>query len=210
VIRALVVDDHPVVRHGIKQILSEAEDVESIDEAGTAQEAFASVNKAEYDVVLMDIALPGMNGIEALKQIRKLRAELPVLVLSVYDEDVYALRAIEAGAAGYVMKSSASAELLEAVRTVCAGHKYIRPSLGEKLATALHTGVGVKPHEELSDREYEILLLIASGKTVSEIASQLSLSPKTVSTYRVRALEKMGLKTNAELMRYAIENGLVK
>jgi DNA-binding NarL/FixJ family response regulator len=209
-IRVLVADDHAVVRRGVLQILGECPDVVAAGEASSGRETLQAVRKSDYDVLLLDIAMPEGGGLEVLKQLRSLKPGLRVLILSVYAEKQYALRALRAGAAGYLTKDSAPEELIAAVRLVARGGKYVTRSLAEQLADELR-GEGVRePHETLSDREFQVMRLLAAGKTVGEIAADLSLSVKTVSTYRARILEKLGLKSTAEIMRYSLEHGLVR
>jgi len=210
VIKILVADDHAVVREGLKQILSGMPDIMVAGEASGGFQALDQARKGDYDLLLLDIAMPRMSGLDVLKQLRSEGSELPILMLSMYPEEQYAIRTLKAGAAGYLAKESAPEELIAAVRKVCGGGKYVTSSLAEKLAAYIDFDMERAPHERLSDREYQVVLMIASGKTVSEIASELALSVKTVSTHRGRALEKMGMKTNAELTHYAISNGLVK
>jgi len=209
VIRILVADDHAVVREGIKQILSGIPDIVVAGEASDGFQALDQARKGQYDLLPLDIAMPRMSGLDVLKQLKSERADLPILMLSMYPEEQYAIRTLKAGASGYLAKESAPEELIAAVRKVCRGGKYVTSSLAEKLAVYPDYDTEKPPHERLSDREYQIVLMIASGKTVSEIANELSLSVKTISTHRSRALEKMGFKTNAELTHYAIVNGLV-
>lgn len=208
-IRILVVDDHAIVREGLKQILSGIPDMRVAGEAANGAEALEISRKGDFDLVLLDIAMPGMNGVDVLKQLRAERPLLPILMLSMYPEEQYAVRTLKAGASGYLTKESAPEELISAVRKVCRGGRYVTASLAEKLAVYLYPDRGRPVHEVLSDREYEVVLLIASGKTVSEIARLLSLSVKTISTNRTRALEKMGMRTNAEITHYVIKNGLL-
>jgi two-component system invasion response regulator UvrY len=209
-IKILIADDHTVVRQGLKQIISETPDMTVADEAVDGHEALGKALRNDYDVVVVDITMPGINGLDVLKQIKTQKPKLPVLVLSVHPEEQYAVRVIKAGAAGYLTKESASEELVNAIKTASAGRKYITPSLGEKLASSLGTGVERLPHELLSDREYQVMCMIASGKTVKEISERLFLSPKTVSTYRARILEKMNIKNNTGLTFYAIKHGLAE
>lgn len=209
-LRILIVDDHAVVREGLKRILNEYPDQVVIGEVGDGAGVLAEVHNSEWDLVLLDINLPHRDGLDVLKQIKRERPGLPVLVLSIYPEDQYALRVIKAGAAGYLTKESAPELLVEAIRQVAAGHSYISPTLAEKLAGNLHDFDGRMPHENLSDRELEVFRLIVSGRTVGQIAAQLSLSVNTVSTYRARILEKTGLKSNADLMRYAVDCDLFR
>ncbi len=208
--RVLIADDHPVVRSGLEQILADAFDEIEVGEATDAEKAIELVDREEWDVVILDISMPGRSGLDALKEIKKAKPALPVLVLSVHPEDQFATRALKAGASGYMTKESAPEELVNAIHKVLAGGKYVSASLAEKLAEDLERDrEGVPAHQRLSDREYEVLLLIASGRTITEIADKLSLSVKTISTYRARILEKTKLTSNADLVRYAIAHGLV-
>jgi DNA-binding NarL/FixJ family response regulator len=209
VIRLLVADDHAIVRRGLRQIVAEAPDLSVAGEAATADEVLARVEERSWDVVILDLSLPGGNGLDLLGEVKRRRPDLPVLILTVHSEEQYAVRALRAGAAGYLTKESAPEQLVEAVRKVVRGGKYVSPAVAERLAFTLGRDVDRPPHEALSDREYQVLRMVASGKTVSEIAEALSLSVKTVSTYRSRILEKMEMKTNAELTHYAIKNRLV-
>lgn len=208
-IRILVVDDHAIVRKGLKQIVSETPDMTVTGEASGAVEALERLRKQAFDLVLLDIAMPGINGLELLKQIRSEMPRLPVLMLSIYPEEQYAVRTLRAGAGGYLTKESAPGELISAIRKVYDGGKYVTASLAEKLASSLAFDLEAPLHESLSDREYQVMLMIASGKTVSEIASELALSVKTISTHRIRALEKMGMRTNAQMTYYALRLGLL-
>jgi two-component system, NarL family, invasion response regulator UvrY len=208
-IKILVADDHTIVREGLKQIVGEVGDMMVADEAGNGQEALAKIREGDYDVVLLDISMPGRSGLEVLKDIRAERPKLPVLILSMHSEEQYAVRALRAGASGYLTKASAPDELIGAIRKVSRGRKYVTASLAEKLALELDVDTHKPPHETLSDREYQVMLMLAAGKSVTEIADELCLSVKTISTYRSRILDKMNMKKNTELMRYAIENGLV-
>ena len=208
-LKILVVDDHTIVREGLKQILSEVPDIIVAGEASDGNQALNQVYKGDYDLVLLDIAMPGIRGLDVLKQLKTEKPDLPILMLSMYPEEQYAVRTLKAGASGYLTKESAPEELIAAIRKVCAGGKYVTSSLAEKLALYLETDFEKSAHELLSDREYQVVLMIASGKTVSQIAMDLSLSVKTISTNRSRALTKMGMKTNAELTYYAIKHGLV-
>jgi two-component system, NarL family, invasion response regulator UvrY len=207
-IKILVADDHAVVRRGLNQIVAERPDMRVCGEARDAREVLALLRKGEWDVLVLDINMPDQSGLEVLGEVKRQRPELPVLILSMHPEEQFAVRALKSGASGYLTKESAPEELVAAIHKVHGGGKYVSPSLAEKLAFALERGADA-PHEALSDREYQVLCLIASGKTVGEIAEGLYLSVKTVSTYRARVLEKMGMKTNAELTRYAICNRLV-
>jgi len=208
-IRVLIADDHTIVREGLKQIMSDTGDMTVTAEAATGQEALDMLLREDCDVAVLDIAMPGKNGLEVLKEIRHQKPKLPVLILSMYPEDQYAVRVLKAGADGYLTKESAPQDLITAVRRLYAGKKYISPMLAERLALTLESDSTRPPHELLSDREYQVLCRIASGKTVKEIADELALSVKTISTYRTRILEKMSMKNNAELTYYAIHNSLV-
>jgi DNA-binding NarL/FixJ family response regulator len=208
-IRILVADDHPVVRQGLKQIVAGTTDIFVVDEAATGQEVLDKVRSNYFDVVLLDITMPGASGLDILKQLRSERPELAILILSMHSEEQYAARVLRAGASGYLAKESAPDELVAAVRKISLGGKYVSPSLAEKLASDLAVDTQEPLHQTLSDREYETMRLIASGKTTAEIAEQLSLSPKTISTYRSRILEKMGMRSNTELTLYAVQNGLL-
>lgn len=207
-IRVLIADDHAVVRRGVKEIIADEFAGASVGEARESAEVLRLIREQQWDVVVLDISMPGGSGLDVLKAVKQCRPRLPVLVLSMHPEDQFAIRALRAGAAGYLTKESAAAELAGAIRKVFQGGRYVGASLAEKLAASLEAGAEKPPLERLSDREYEVLRRIASGKTVSEIAEELSLSVKTISTYRARILEKMHFKTNAELTRYAVEHGL--
>ncbi len=208
--KILIVDDHAIVRAGLKQILAESEPPIEVLEAGDGVEALRLLRSEECDVLLLDVALPGKNGIDVLKQVKAEWKKLPVLVLSMYPEDQYAVRALRSGASGYMTKESAPDELLTAIRKVSTGGRYISPRVAEVLALEVDTLGDKPPHAALSDREYEVLCRIASGKTVSEIADEMALSVKTVSTYRTRILDKMKMKHNAELTHYAVRHGLIE
>jgi DNA-binding NarL/FixJ family response regulator len=209
VIRVLVADDHAVVRRGLRQVLAEPGDIEVAAEAGTAAEALERLAAGRFDVVITDLSLPGRGGLELLREMKALQPDLPVLVLSMHPEDQYAVRALKAGAAGYLTKESAPELLVEAVRRAAAGGRYVTPSVAERLARHVEDAREREPHEALSDRELQVFRMLARGRTVSQIGEELSLSVKTVSTYRARVLEKMSLSTNAELMQYAFRRGLV-
>lgn len=208
-LKILIVDDHAVVRAGLKQILAETPDLQVAGEAGNGREALELALHGSFDLVLLDISMPDMNGLDVLKELRKENEELPILMLSMYPEEQYAIRALKAGARGYLTKESAPAELISAIRKVSQGGRYISLSLAENLAFYLGADSEKSPHQMLSDREYQVMLMIASGKTVTEIADELLLSVKTISTNRRRALQKMGMKNNAEFTYYAIKEGLV-
>jgi DNA-binding NarL/FixJ family response regulator len=208
-IQVLVADDHPLIRSGLRHVLEQEPEFGEPGEAGDSDQVLERLEERSWDVVVLDIAMPGRNGLETLSEIRKRRPSLPVLILSMHSEEQYAIRAIKAGASGYLTKTNAATELLRAIRLVLSGKKYVSPGLAEVLAHLIESGEQRPPHEALSDREYHVVCAIASGKSVSQIAEEASLSVKTVSTYRARALEKMNMRTNAELTRYAIHNGLV-
>jgi len=208
-IKIMVADDHAIVREGLKQILAETPDIVVGGEAGDAQEVLKQVREGDWDLVLLDIAMPGRGGLDILKQLRTERPELPVLMLSMYPEEQYAVRSLKAGACGYLTKASASEELIAAIRKVSQGRRYVSSSLAEKLAVYLETDAEKPIHELLSDREYQVMVMIASGKTVTQIADELSLSVKTISTHRARTLKKLGMNNSAELTYYAIKHALV-
>jgi DNA-binding NarL/FixJ family response regulator len=208
-LRILLADDHAVVRQGVKQILAEAFTQAAFGEAQNAHELLELVGCERWDIVVLDLAMPGGNGLEALKQIKHDHPQLPVLILSMFPEDQYAVRTIRAGAAGYLNKESAPEELVQAIRKVLQGGEYISPTVADELVLHARHEDDQPLHKHLSDREYQVLCLIASGKEIKEISTELALSAKTVSTYRTRLLEKMNMKTNAELTHYAIENKLV-
>jgi two-component system invasion response regulator UvrY len=209
-VKILIADDHAVVRHGLKQILAEQFKRATFGEAGNAQQALERVWAQPWDIVILDVTMPGRGGLEVLKEIKQSRPNLPVLMLSMHPEDQFAMRLLKAGAAGYMTKESAPEELIGAVNKAMAGGRYVSPALAEKLALFLVSDIHTPAHEKLSDREFLILRLIASGKPVGVIARELSLSVKTISTYRVRLLEKMGLTNNAELVHYAFRNQLME
>lgn len=210
-IKILIADDHAIVREGLKQILADTKDMVVAGDAESGGDAIKLARKGEADVLLLDISMPDRSGIEVLKQIRKEAPRLAVLMLSMHREDQYAIRSLKAGAAGYLNKQSAPAELVDAIRQVASGRKYISPALAQELANQLgDENRETPPHEALSDREYQTLIMIASGKTVSDIAEELALSVKTISMYRSRLLQKMKLRHNAELTHYAIKNRLVE
>jgi DNA-binding NarL/FixJ family response regulator len=209
VIKILIADDHAVVRAGLKQMLAGIDDISIIDEAENGFDAVEKVKKNEYSVVVLDIAMPGKSGLDALKEIKLERPSLPVLMLSMYPEDQYAIRVLRSGASGYLTKECVPDELATAVRVVAQGRKYISPSLAERLALNLDVETKQEPHELLSDREYQVMCMLASGKSLTEISVSLSISVKTVSTYRSRVLEKMKLRNNSELTSYAIEYQLI-
>lgn len=209
-IRVFVADDHAVVRRGVLQILEESPDIEIIGEASTGLEVLQAMPDQDYDVLLLDIAMPDGSGLDVLKQLQTLRPDLPVLILSMYPEKQYALRALKSGAAGYLTKESAPEELTTAIRQVAGGGTYITRSLAEKLVAELGGEAGGEPIDILSDREYQVLTLLGAGKSATEIAAALSLSVKTISTYRARILDKLDLDSTAEIIRYAVDRGLVE
>lgn len=204
----LVADDHAIVRKGLVELLHEEYPNATITEVSNSNDALKEARKGLLDIILLDISMPGRNGVETLKQMRSEGIKVPILMLSMHAEDQYALRVLKAGASGFVNKETANLELLSAVSKVLSGRKYITPSLAEKLAENVGSTSDKLPHELLSDREMQVLLLISSGKPVSEIANELSLSVNTISTYRSRILEKLSLQNNAEITRYVIDNGL--
>ncbi|MDB6023842.1 MAG: Response regulator, LuxR family [Verrucomicrobiales bacterium] len=207
--KVLIADDHDVVRRGLKQILEEEFHAIKFGEARNAEEAIALASKQTWDVVILDINMPGKSGFEAMKEIRAARPKLPILILSVQPEDQYAIPVLKAGASGYLTKDSASAELVNAFKKVASGGKYVSPSIAEKLASSLTDARDKAPHELLSVREFQVMRLLSSGKTPSQIASELKLSVQAVSTYRSRILQKLKITNNADLVRYAMQNGLV-
>jgi Response regulator containing a CheY-like receiver domain and an HTH DNA-binding domain len=209
VTKILIVDDHAVVRQGVKQILSEQFHGAVIGEAQNADEMIERVRKNNWDIVVLDIGMPGKSGLDALKELKQLRPKLPTLVLSAYPEDQLALRMLKAGAAGYLSKDSAPNELVQAIRKIMGGGKFVSASVAELLALNLESNIEKPMHEQLSDREYQVLCLIAVGKSLKDIADDLCVSISSINTYRARILEKMQLKNNTELTHYAIENRLV-
>jgi two-component system, NarL family, invasion response regulator UvrY len=208
-IKILIADDHTMFREGLKHILAEYPDLVVADEANNGQEVLDKIWKNNYDMVLLDITMPGMTGLEALKQLKNDKPKLPVLILSMHPEEQYAIRVLRAGASGYLTKESAPDELITAIRKISQGKKYITPSLAERLASEFEADSERPLHDILSDREYQVLRMIAAGKTLTHIAKELSLSIKTVSTYRTRIMEKMKMKTNAEVMHYVIKHQLL-
>lgn len=208
-IKIVIADDHDIVRAGLKQIIADEEDMEVAGEANSGEKLIELIKKNDYDVVLLDLKMSGMNGIEVMKHIKAIKPAIPVIVLSMHAEDQYAVRTIKAGASGYITKETAGDSLISAVKRVVAGGKYISPTLAETLAESVAGGGNELPHENLTDREFQVLCMIASGKTVSEIGSELFLSVKTISTYRQRILEKMNMKNNSELTHYVIKNNIL-
>ena len=208
-IRVLIADDHAIVRRGLRQLLLEEYPSARIEEVGDAESLISKALQDEWDVVICDLSMPGRSGLDALRQIRQSSPALPVLIMSMHPEDQYALRVLKAGASGYLNKESIHEEVIRAIYTVLLGKKFITPSIAERLADAFDPDTGKQLHEALSDREFDVFKLLATGKSVSEIASQLSLSVTTVSTYRARIMDKMKMRTNAELTRYALEKSLI-
>ncbi|MEW6569677.1 MAG: response regulator transcription factor [Nitrospirota bacterium] len=209
-IKILIIDDHAIVRRGLKQIISETADMLSVDEACNGPEALAKLSQYHYDVVLLDISLPGGSGLDILRRIKSKKPKLPVLMLSVHSEEQYAVRSLKAGASGYLTKESAPDELIAAVKKISRGGKYVSSSVAEKLVSELEPSDTKPCHESLSDREFEVMHMFASGKTLKEIAEELSLSIQTISTYRTRILDKMKMNSIADVIRYAVKQGLVE
>jgi DNA-binding NarL/FixJ family response regulator len=207
--RVLIADDHAVFRRGLRETLVEAFSRVTFGEARTAQETLEHVRRQDWDVVILDISMPGKSGLDILDDLKRLRPKLPILLLSMHPEQQFARRALKAGAAGYLTKDGVPEELKLAIKKIVVGGRYVSATLAEKLAVDLREGAELPLHELLSDREFQVLRMIASGKTVKEIGEELSLSVKTVSTYRARILEKTGMKTNAELIRYGLQSQLV-
>jgi len=207
-LKILIADDHPVVRKGLRQILADEQDIGLVGEARNDSEVMNLIHRDKWDAVVLDLTMPGRGGLELLSEIKRMRPRLPVLILTIHPEDQYAMRAFKEGASGYMNKESAPEELVGAIRKVIRGGKYVSPTLAEKLASAI--GAETPPHDNLSIREYQVMLLIASGKTISQIADEMALSVKTISTYRTRILEKMAMTNNVELTRYAIKHQLVQ
>jgi DNA-binding NarL/FixJ family response regulator len=209
-IRTLIADDHALVRQGLKQIISTTQDIKVTGEAKNGQEVLSHVMQEDLDVVVLDIKMPGRDGVDVLKQIKAQKPKLPVLILSMHPEEEYALRVLKAGASGYLTKDSDPEDMLKAIRVAAQGRKYVSPALAEKLASGVTSDSDRQPHELLSDREYQVMGMIARGKTATEIAEELSLSVKTISTYRARILEKLNLKNNAELTHYVLSRNLLE
>jgi two-component system, NarL family, invasion response regulator UvrY len=204
-----IVDDHAIVREGVRRIVAGCTDMTVVDEAASGPEAILKILKTECDVVLLDLALPGMDGLEVLRAVKEKKPNLPVLILSIYPEEDYAFRAYKDGASGYLTKESLPSELIDAIRKVARGKRYLSDSFGERLMSEM-TGTGRKlPHEHLSTREYQIFRMIVSGKSLKEMAQELSLAPTTISSYRGRILEKMSAKTNMDLARYAVDHHIL-
>jgi two-component system, NarL family, invasion response regulator UvrY len=209
-LRIMLVDDHPIVRRGLRDILIEAFADATIEEVGNGTEAIAIARARHWDIVILDLTLPDCSGLDVLKRVRESQTRVPVLVLSMHAADQFARRTISAGASGYLTKDTADTELVNAVTKLVTGGKYFGPEVLERVVLSLHPDSEASPHERLSDREFQVLRMIGEGRTVSEIAAELTLSVKTISTYRARVLEKMGMRTTAELTRYAVRHGLVE
>jgi two-component system invasion response regulator UvrY len=207
-LRILIADDHPIVRRGLKQILHDEPDISIVGEAKSSDEVFELIRAQNWDAVILDITMPGRGGLDTLEELKRQHPDLPVLILSMHPEDQYAARAFKAGAAGYMTKESAPDELVKAIRKITRGGRYVSEAFAEKLVATM--GAEPPSHDNLSAREYQVMLMIASGKTLSQIAVEMALSIKTISTYRTRILEKMRMTSNAEITHYAVKNGLVK
>lgn len=208
-LRVIIADDHAIVRKGLRQLILEEFPTAVIGEVGDVESLITHVIKEQWDLVICDISMPGRSGLEALQQIKEINHALPVLIMSMYPEDQYAVRVFRAGASGYLSKDAVHQELISAIRMIQNGRKFITPGIAEKLVGALDADKPHEPHEHLSNREFDVMKMLASGKSITEIAEQLSLSATTVSTYRSRILEKTGLKNNADLTRYALEKKLI-
>jgi len=208
-IRVIIGDDHPVVRQGLKQVASQDSQITVVGEAGDGAELLELARTVPSDVLILDITMPGRGGLEVLKELRREQPTLPVLVLSMHPEEQYAVRVLKAGAAGYLTKESAPERLVAAIRKAYEGGKYISPETAERLAFYIEADQAEEPHQSLSDREFQVMRSLAQGKSVTQLAAEMGLSAKTVSTYRTRVLEKMGMSTNSELIRYAVRHGLI-
>lgn len=208
-LRILIADDHAIVRKGLRQLILEEYPAAIVGEAADVESLIAQIAKQEWTLILCDISMPGRSGVEALHQIKEINPDIPVLIMSMHSEDQYALRVLKAGASGFLSKDTIHDDFIKAIQSIRIGRKFITPSIAEKLAGALIHDTDKQPHENLSDREFDVLKMLAAGKSVSEIAHQFSLSATTVSTYRARILEKMDMKTNADLTRYALEKKLI-
>lgn len=208
--KIIIADDHALIRKGLKEILQQVEGLVSLDEAQNGSELLLKIEENDYDIIVLDISMPGKSGLDVLKDLRNIKPEIPVLILSVYPEEQYAIRVLKAGASGYLTKDSAPDELVSAIKKIVNGGKYISDSLAEMLASEVKGGGVIKQlHENLSDREFQVMKMLAVGKTIKEISEELFLSPKTVSTYRTRIYDKMKFASKAELTGYAMKNGLV-
>ena len=209
IIRIIIADDHAFLREGIKKTIQDEIDMKIVGEASNANEALSIIKELDPDVVIMDISMPGKSGLEVLKELKVMKKKYRILILSMHPEDRFAIRALKAGAAGYLTKESAPDELVKAIRTVLTGRKYVSKALAEKLADILSDDMDKLPHEQLSDREYEVFIKIASGKKATDIAAEISISVHTVNTYRARILEKLSMNSNVELTQYAMHNNLI-
>jgi two-component system, NarL family, invasion response regulator UvrY len=208
-IKILIADDHPLIRNGLKQIISRESDIEVVCEAANSVEVFDLINKNNIDVLILDISMPGMSGFEILDKLKRKLPKLPVLMLSALSEELYALKTLKAGASGFINKESAPEELVKAIRKVFSGGLFVSPYLAEKLASDFKDGIMKQPHEKLSKREFQIMCMIGSGKTVGEIANELFLNVRTISTYRARILNKMNLKNNSEITNFCMKEGFI-
>ncbi len=208
-IKILIADDHPIVRKGLREILTETNDVFDVHEAENGPEVLELMEGGQYDVLVLDISMPGISGLDVLKQIKKKSCSIPILILSRHPEHQYAVRSLRAGASGYLTKESAPQELSSAIRKLARGGKYVSASMADQLLDYFNDDSSKRPHEKLSDREFQVMQMIASGKTVGEIAEEMLLSVNTISTYRMRVLEKMNLENNAQIMYYAMNEGLI-
>ena len=208
--KIIIADDHAIVREGLKQILSDSLHITAIDDVGDGIELLNKIQKNDYDIIILDISMPGKSGIETLRDIKSIKPNIPVLMLSIHPEEQYAIRVLKAGASGFISKDSAPDELIAAVEKIIGGHKYITPTLAEKLASEIGPAKDKPVHEYLSNREFEVFKMIAAGNTITEIANSFNLSVKTISTYRARIYEKMNLSSRAELTQYAIQNKLIE
>ena len=209
-LQILVADDHPVVRQGIMRIIEDTQDMKVTGEAENGLDVLRQIKEKDFDLIVLDISMPGSDGLEVIREVRKLKPHVPVLILTIHPEKYYGMRMLQAGASGYLTKQNAPYELIEAIRKVSQGGMYISPSLAELLVTSKKTGIGRPSHETLSDREYQVMYMIASGKKVKDIADELSISVKTIHVHRRHILEKMCMSSNAEIIHYAIQNGLLE
>jgi len=208
-IRVLLADDHTIVRAGLKELLADTGDIVVVGEANDGTETLAQIRGRDFDVAVLDMSMPGRSGIDLIKQVKQEKPALPILILSMHSEEQYAVRALRAGASGYLTKESAADQLVAAIRRIAAGGAFVTPETAQRLALGVNSPGAGAPHALLSDREFQVLRMIANGKSVSEVARQLSLSVKTISTHKTRLMQKMGLGNQAELIRYAIEHGLL-
>ena len=208
-IRIIIADDHALIREGFQKLIEKESDMSVVAECENGPEVLKAIDKTTCDVVILDLKMPGLSGLDLIEQLMRVKLEAKVLVLSMYSEDQFGVRALKAGASGYLTKESAPEELLSAIRKVYGGGRYVSEALGERLAFEVHSDTSRRPHERLSDREFQVLRLIGAGKRAAQIGEELSISVNTVNTYRKRIQEKMGVMTNGEIVRYAVENGLV-